>query len=122
MYNDRSYKQDQAPVTEQERAVGHAVRAMYLYAGAEDIAALTSNTDLARAADRLWQDVVTRRMYLTGGVGSRGTVEAFGDDYELPNQTAYAETCASVGNDLRSEEHTSELQSHVNLVCRLLLE
>jgi DUF1680 family protein len=103
MYNDRAYKQDQAPVVEQDRAVGHAVRAMYLYAGVEDVATLTGNTDLARAADRLWQDVVTKRMYVTGGVGSRGTVEAFGDDYELPNRTAYAETCASVGNDLWNE-------------------
>jgi uncharacterized protein len=100
MYNDRAYKQDQAPVVEQTRAVGHAVRAMYLYAAVTDVAALTADDELARAADRLWQNVVSRRMYLTGGVGSRGTVEAFGDDYELPSLRAYAETCASVGNDL----------------------
>jgi DUF1680 family protein len=99
MYNDRAYKQDQAPVVEQDRAVGHAVRAMYLYAGVEDVATLSGNAQLARAADRLWQDVVSKRLYITGGVGSRGTVEAFGDDYELPNRTAYTETCASVGND-----------------------
>ena len=100
MYNDRAYKQDQAPVVEQDRAVGHAVRAMYLYAAVTDVAALTSNDAFAKAADRLWQDVVSKRLYLTGGVGSRGTVEAFGDDYELPNLRAYTETCASVGNDL----------------------
>ena len=100
MYNDRAYKQDQAPVVEQDRAVGHAVRAMYLYAAVTDVAALTGNDAFAKAADRLWQDVVGKRLYLTGGVGSRGTVEAFGDDYELPNLRAYAETCASVGNDL----------------------
>jgi DUF1680 family protein len=100
MYNDRAYKQDQVPVVEQERAVGHAVRAMYLYEAVTDVAALTGNDALAKAADRLWQDVVSRRVYLTGGVGSRGTVEAFGDDYELPNLRAYTETCASVGNDL----------------------
>lgn len=100
MYNDRAYKQDQAPVAEQDRAVGHAVRAMYLYAAVTDVAALTSNDAFAKAADRLWQDVVSKRLYLTGGVGSRGTVEAFGDDYELPNLRAYTETCASVGNDL----------------------
>ena len=100
MYNDRAYKQDQVPVVEQDRAVGHAVRAMYLYAAVTDIAALTSNDAFAKAADRLWQDVVAKRLYLTGGVGSRGTVEAFGDDYELPNLRAYTETCASVGNDL----------------------
>jgi DUF1680 family protein len=100
MYNDRAYKQDQARVVEQDRAVGHAVRAMYLYAAVTDVAALTSNDAFAKAADRLWQDVVSKRLYLTGGVGSRGTVEAFGDDYELPNLRAYTETCASVGNDL----------------------
>jgi len=100
MYNERSYKQDQAPVVEQPRAVGHAVRAMYLYAGVADVAALTGNDAYAAAVDRLWQDVVSKRIYITGGLGSRGTTESFGDDYELPNRTAYTETCASVGNDL----------------------
>jgi DUF1680 family protein len=100
MYNDRAYKQDQAPVVEQDRAVGHAVRAMYLYAAVTDIAALSNNEAFAKAADRLWQDVVAKRLYLTGGVGARGTTESFGEDYELPNLRAYTETCASVGNDL----------------------
>jgi DUF1680 family protein len=100
MYNDRAYKQDQAPVVEQDRAVGHAVRAMYLYAAVTDVAALTRNDAFAKAADRLWQDVVSKRLYLTGGVGARGTTESFGEDYELPNLRAYTETCASVGNDL----------------------
>jgi Uncharacterized protein conserved in bacteria len=61
MYNDRAYKQDQAPVVEQDRAVGHAVRAMYLYAAVADVAALTDNDAFAKAADRLWQDVVSKR-------------------------------------------------------------
>jgi hypothetical protein len=100
MYNDRAYKQDQAPVVEQDRAVGHAVRAMYLYEAVTDVAALTASDALAKAADRLWQDVVSKRLYLTGGIGARGTTESFGDDYELPNLRAYTETCASVGNDL----------------------
>jgi len=100
MYNDRAYKQDQAPVVAQDRAVGHAVRAMYLYEAVTDVAALTGNDAFARAADRLWQDVVSKRLYLTGGVGARGTTESFGEDYELPNLRAYTETCASVGNDL----------------------
>ena len=100
MYNDRAYKQDQAPVVEQDRAVGHAVRAMYLYEAVTDVAALTNNDAFAKAADRLWQDVVSKRLYLTGGVGARGTTESFGEDYELPNLRAYTETCASVGNDL----------------------
>ena len=100
MYNDRAYKQDQVPVVEQDRAVGHAVRAMYLYAAVADVAALADNDAFAKASDRLWQDVVSKRLYLTGGVGARGTTESFGDDYELPNLRAYTETCASVGNDL----------------------
>ena len=100
MYNDRAYKQDQAPVVDQDRAVGHAVRAMYLYAAVADVAGLTGNDAFAKAADRLWQDVVSKRLYLTGGVGARGTTESFGEDYELPNLRAYTETCASVGNDL----------------------
>ena len=100
MYNDRPYKQDQAPVVDQDRAVGHAVRAMYLYEAVTDVAALTDNEAFAKAADRLWQDVVSKRLYLTGGVGARGTTESFGEDYELPNLRAYTETCASVGNDL----------------------
>jgi DUF1680 family protein len=100
MYNDRSYKQDQVPVVEQDRAVGHAVRAMYLYEAVTDVAALAGNEPFGKAADRLWQDVVSKRLYLTGGVGARGTTESFGDDYELPNLRAYTETCASVGNDL----------------------
>src|SRR4249920_1261905 len=98
MYNDRAYKQDQVPVVEQDRAVGHAVRAMYLYAAVADVAALTDNDAFAKAADRLWQDVVSKRLYLTGGVGARGTTESFGEDYELPNRRAYTETCASVGS------------------------
>jgi DUF1680 family protein len=73
---------------------------MYLYAAVADVAALTDNDAFAKAADRLWQDVVSKRLYLTGGVGARGTTESFGDDYELPNLRAYTETCASVGNDL----------------------
>ena len=100
MYNDRAYKQDQVPVVAQDRAVGHAVRAMYLYEAVTDVAALTNNDAFATAADRLWQDVVSKRLYLTGGVGARGTTESFGEDYELPNLRAYTETCASVGNDL----------------------
>jgi DUF1680 family protein len=98
MYNEKAYKQDQAPFVDQTRAVGHAVRAVYLYMGAADVAALTSDARDVTALDRLWTDVTSKRMYLTGGIGARGTTESFGDDYELPNQRAYTETCASVGN------------------------
>ncbi len=97
IYNDRPYRQDHLPVIEQPRAVGHAVRATYLYAAMTDIAGMLGDKSYSQAVDRLWQDVVDKRMYLTGGLGARGTVEAFGDDYELPNRTAYTETCASIG-------------------------
>ncbi len=100
MYNDRAYKQDQVPVVDQDRAVGHAVRAMYLYMAVADVAALTGDDAFVKADDRLWTDIVSKRLYLTGGVGARGTTESFGEDYELPNLRAYTETCASVGNDL----------------------
>src|SRR4051812_39904018 len=98
MYNDRAYKQDQAPFVAQARAVGHAVRAVYLYMGAADVAALTGDTAYGAELDRLWADVTGKRLYLTGGIGARGTTESFGDDYELPNRRAYTETCAAVGN------------------------
>ena len=97
IYNDRPYRQDHRPVTEQPRAVGHAVRATYLYAAMTDIAGMLGDRAYDDAVNRLWQDVADKRMYITGGMGARGTVEAFGDDYELPNRTAYTETCASVG-------------------------
>jgi len=100
MYNERPYKQDQEPFVDQTRAVGHAVRAVYLYMGAADVAALTSDAAYTAALDRLWQDMTSKRMYLTGGIGARGTTESFGEDYELPNRRAYTETCASVGNHL----------------------
>jgi DUF1680 family protein len=97
IYNDRPYRQDHRPVTEQPRAVGHAVRATYLYAAMTDIAGMLGDRAYDDAVNRLWQDVADKRMYITGGMGARGTVEAFGDDYELPNRTAYTETCASIG-------------------------
>ena len=100
MYNERPYKQDQAPFVEQTRAVGHAVRAVYLYMGAADVAALTAAPGYEAALDRLWDDMTAKRMYVTGGIGARGTTESFGEDYELPNQRAYTETCAAVGNVL----------------------
>jgi hypothetical protein len=97
MYNDPRYRQDHAPITQQRQAVGHAVRATYVLSGITDLGVLAGEVPLLEAADRLWQDVVSRRMYLTGGLGSHGDWEAFGGDYELPNAKAYAETCASIG-------------------------
>jgi uncharacterized protein len=90
------YSQDQKPLVEQDEAVGHSVRAMYLYAGAADVAALTGDKRLQAAADRLWENVVGTKTYVTGGIGAKGQGEAFGKNYELPNRTAYCETCANL--------------------------
>jgi DUF1680 family protein len=91
------YHQDHRPFRELDRMVGHAVRAVYLNAGAADLYAESGEGELRKALDRLWHNMVTRRMYVSGGIGSRYRGEAFGDDYELPNRRAYAETCAAIG-------------------------
>jgi uncharacterized protein len=91
------YHQDHLPVRQQSEIVGHAVRAMYLYSGTADVAAKTGDRQLIDAMGRLWQDVAQRKMYITGGIGARYEGEAFGDAYELPNDSAYCETCAAIG-------------------------
>ena len=93
-----AYSQSHKPVLEQDEAVGHAVRAEYFYAGIADVAAMTGETAYIDAIDRIWENIVTRKLYITGGVGARHAGEAFGDDYELPNLTSYCETCAAIGN------------------------
>jgi len=98
VYDSDEYLQNHKPVLEQDEAVGHAVRAMYMYAGMADVAALGGYPEYVKAIDRLWDNVVGKKMYLTGGVGARDTSEAFGDAYELPNASAYTETCAAIGN------------------------
>jgi len=98
IYNDPVQIQAHKPILEQSEAVGHAVRASYMFSGMADVAALTGSEDYVRAIDRLWGDVVGRKMYLTGGVGARHSRESFGEAYELPNLTAYNETCAAIGN------------------------
>ncbi|MBN2313290.1 MAG: glycoside hydrolase family 127 protein [Sedimentisphaerales bacterium] len=92
------YCQDHKPVTRQNRAVGHAVRAGYLYTGMADVAALVPDTGYTGALDRIWQDVVSRKLYITGGIGARSGGESFGEGYELPNKEAYCETCAAIAN------------------------
>lgn len=92
------YNQDHAPVIEQEEAVGHAVRAAYMYSAMVDVAAIEGDALYARAVERIWDNVVSRKLYVTGAIGARHDDEAFGDDFELPNRTAYGETCASVAN------------------------
>ncbi len=92
------YSQAHKPVTEQEEAVGHAVRAEYMYSGMADVAALTGDTAYIKAIDKIWENIVQKKYYITGGVGARHNGEAFGDNYELPNASAYCETCAQIGN------------------------
>ncbi len=92
------YSQSHKPVTEQKEAVGHAVRAGYMYAGMADVAALTGDSTYIRAIDRIWENIVSKKIYITGGIGSTSNGEAFGRNYELPNMTAYCETCAAIGN------------------------
>lgn len=91
------YHQDDKPVTEMSEIAGHAVRAMYLYCGMADVAAYTGDQGYIDALNRLWDDVVLRNMYITGGIGQSAHNEGFTEDYDLPNLTAYCETCASVG-------------------------
>jgi DUF1680 family protein len=94
------YSQDHKPVTEQTRALGHSVRAAYLYTGMADVAALTGDMKYVDAIDAIWKDVVETKLYITGGIGAAGGHEGFGSPYELPNMIAYCETCASIANIL----------------------
>ena len=98
MIRGSQYSQSHKMVTDQHEAVGHAVRAAYMYTGMADVAALTGNKDYLKAIDDIWTDVVEKKMYLTGGIGATGAGEAFGAAYQLPNMSAYAETCASIAN------------------------
>jgi len=92
------YSQDHKPVIAQDEAVGHAVRLGYLYSGITDVASLLNDTALMSASRRVWDNVVSKKLYLTGGIGSRAQGEGFGENYELNNMTSYCETCASIAN------------------------
>ncbi len=93
------YTQSHMKVVDQTEAVGHAVRATYMYSGMADVAALTGDMAYVHALDRIWENVAGKKLYITGGIGATAVGEAFGRNYELPNMTAYNETCAAVGND-----------------------
>ena len=93
-----AYSQDHKPILEQNEIVGHAVRATYMYAGMADVAALTGDTAYIHAIDRIWDNIVSKKYYITGGIGATANGEAFGANYELPNMSAYCETCAAIGN------------------------
>ena len=117
-----AYSQNHLPFVRQREAVGHAVRATYLYCGAADIAALTGESAYIAAIDALWENVVSRKMHLTGGIGARRRGEAFGLAYELPNEKAYLETCAAIGNALwndRMFRRTGEAK-YVDVLERIL--
>ncbi len=93
-----SYNQANKKVVNQTEAEGHAVRAAYMYSGMADIAALTGDKKYLNAIDAIWHDVAYKKIYITGGIGATGNGEAFGKEYDLPNMSAYAETCAAIGN------------------------
>ncbi|MBP6619705.1 MAG: glycoside hydrolase family 127 protein [Leadbetterella sp.] len=92
------YWQDHKPAIEQTEAIGHAVRATYLYSGMADVAALTQNQAYINAINKIWENAAGKKTYITGGIGSSGGWEGFGPDYQLPNESAYCETCAGIGN------------------------
>ena len=94
-----NYNQAHLKVMEQSEPVGHAVRAVYMYSGMADVAAVTGDEAIRAAGKRIWDHLITSKLYITGGIGASGSGEAFGQPYELPNMTAYNETCASVGMD-----------------------
>ncbi len=92
------YSQDHMPILEQEEIVGHAVRAGYLYSGVADVAALTGDKAYQQALERIWENMASKKLFITGGIGSRAQGEGFGPNYELNSHTAYCETCAAIAN------------------------
>jgi DUF1680 family protein len=97
-FKNGAYWQDHKPLVEQDEAIGHAVRAAYLYAGVADVAALTGDSAYLKAIDRIWNFMVSKKFYMQGGLGAVPGGERFGDNYDLPNTTAYNETCAAIAN------------------------
>ncbi len=93
-----AYNQDHQPVIEQDEAVGHAVRAVYMYAAMTDIAGIMNDSAYRNAVNKIWDNVVSKKIYITGGIGARHEGESFGENYELPNLTSYNETCAAIGS------------------------
>ena len=93
-----TYAQQHAPVTEQDTAVGHAVRAVYMYAAMADVSALTGDDSYLEALENIWKNIANSKMHITGGLGAIHGIEGFGEDYDLPNLDAYNETCAAIAN------------------------
>ena len=117
-----AYSQDHKPVIEQDEVVGHAVRAVYMYTGMTDIAALYDDSEYRNAINKLWGNMIAQKMYITGGLGARHEGEAFGDNYELPNLTAYAETCAAIGGAMWADRmfRLSGKADYYNILERML--
>lgn len=97
MIKDKAYTHAHKPMEEQDEAVGHAVRSVYLMTGMAHLARMSGDESKRQACLRIWNNMIQRRMYITGGIGSQGIGEAFTSDYDLPNDTAYSESCASIG-------------------------
>ena len=97
-HHPSEYSQDHMPILQQEEIVGHAVRAGYLYSGVADVAALTGDKAYQEALERIWENMSSKKLFITGGIGSRAQGEGFGPNYELNNHTAYCETCAAIAN------------------------
>jgi len=119
---DGQYAQAHAPLEDQDAVEGHAVRAMYFYSGVADLAAETGDDELLGHLERLWENMTTKRTYVTGGIGSAHHGERFTEDYDLPNDTAYAETCAAIGSifwNQRMFELTGEAK-YADLIERTL--
>ncbi len=116
------YAQDQKPLVEQTEAVGHAVRAGYLYAGAADVAALTGDAGYLTALDKIWADMAGTKLYITGGIGAAGGWEGYGPPYRLPNASAYAETCANIATFLWNSRmaRLEEDAKYVDVMERIL--
>ncbi|QDP39470.1 glycoside hydrolase family 127 protein [Radiobacillus deserti] len=110
-HNDHAYSQAHLPVREQKEAVGHAVRAVYMYTAMADLASRTNDESLKRACETLWENVTQKQMYITAGIGSMEFGEAFSFDYDLPNDISYTETCASIGLVFWAKRML-ELQAH----------
>ena len=121
-HHPSEYSQDHKPILQQDEIVGHAVRAGYLFSGVADVAALTGDTAYQNALQRIWQNMSSKKLFITGGIGSRPQGEGFGPNYELNSHTAYCETCAAIANvywNYRMFLYTSE-SKYMDVVERAL--
>jgi len=121
-WQNGSYWQDDKPVVLQDEAVGHAVRAGYLYSAVADVAALTGDDSLLHAIDKIWENVVTKKMYVQGSIGAKGDGERFGKNYELPNATAFMFCAFAETNIIQHNRHNHFIQLKNLFSYRLLIQ